>query len=280
MISSKKTRITPINQLLKISTDFFIKNFKKLFLISITALPLLIIMQAATYFYIKGELTNANNFLLIILVIFIFLLFILFSALLLLQKISTIYYIEKKTKGNDIKIKEIFLYCKSYILQYLWIFILICMSLILSNYLIKSTIYLYIIFGAIFSSKYILTFLFSLSFLITLSLIAYLFYIISNFIFAFFCLIYEDIKGFNALKKSKDLIKGYWWNLFSRMAVLFLILIAVAYITNTLLTLIPLSLAIYSGAIIYFFITVSLFFPFTIIYFYFIYIDLKKIKKM
>lgn len=81
------------------------------------------------------------------------------------------------------------------------------------------------------------------------------------FAFSEYTFIFEGKRGMSALKRSKELAKGYWWAIFGRMLPLFFISMIISSITRL-------------G-----FIFNSLFMlPFTVIYVLVIYEDLKKIK--
>ena len=82
------------------------------------------------------------------------------------------------------------------------------------------------------------------------------------FSFSRFILIFEDKKGKLAMARSKELVKGYWWPVFGR----FLLIGLFAGIVSA----IPLL-----GKMIVFFFVV----PYSMIYAYLIYEDLKRIKK-
>jgi len=86
------------------------------------------------------------------------------------------------------------------------------------------------------------------------------------FAFAPYIFFKEGIKGVDALKKSKELVKGNWWKVFGRGFVLSLITMLVGIVFG----LIP-----FVGRFV-----ASLFTtPFGIIYFYLMYKDLKTIKQ-
>ena len=81
------------------------------------------------------------------------------------------------------------------------------------------------------------------------------------FCFSSFVLIFEGVRGLKALKKSKELAKGYWWPIFGRLAALM--------IAAILVSMIP----VVGDAIS--FISVA---PFGLIYMYLLYEDIKKKK--
>jgi hypothetical protein len=81
------------------------------------------------------------------------------------------------------------------------------------------------------------------------------------FMFAMFIYIAEDVKGTLALKKSKQLVAGYWWPIFGRFAVMFIIATLLSWIK-------------FFGAIINIFFVA----PFTVVFLYALYEDLKRVK--
>ena len=92
--------------------------------------------------------------------------------------------------------------------------------------------------------------------LIIPGIIFYVWYSVATYVFVF-----EDVKGMSALKKSKELVKGYWWPVFGRLFVFACVM--------GLIGAIP-----FIGNIINIFFTL----PFGVIYGYFVYDDLKQIK--
>src|SRR3989344_5853909 len=91
--------------------------------------------------------------------------------------------------------------------------------------------------------------------------------VIPGIIFAvWFCLanyafVFEGTTGVKALSASKELVKGYWWPVFSRLLVLLIIAMAISSISK-----------------VGFFINSLLAMPFGIVYMYVIYEDLKNKK--
>lgn len=79
------------------------------------------------------------------------------------------------------------------------------------------------------------------------------------FIFAVFEFVCEDVKGLQALKNSKNLVKGNWWSIFVRFAIIMLISILISGAKGL-------------GPIINTFFVA----PFSLVYIYVIYRDLKK----
>jgi len=86
------------------------------------------------------------------------------------------------------------------------------------------------------------------------------------FEFSFFVFVGEGIKGAKALSRSKELVKGYWWQVFLREIVIMIVLFVSAW-------------AIGQIPVIGFFLGLVLATPFVIIFSYLIYKDLKQIKQ-
>ncbi|MFA5076176.1 MAG: hypothetical protein WC480_02030 [Patescibacteria group bacterium] len=92
------------------------------------------------------------------------------------------------------------------------------------------------------------------------------------FCLASYSLVCEGIRGYAAAKRSKQLVKGYWWAVFGRLFLLGLTLIAIFFVFSPFIIL---------GEIFYsiFILIISvLITPFSTIYSYQIYLNLKAIK--
>ncbi|MCX6718137.1 MAG: hypothetical protein NTY81_00835 [Candidatus Staskawiczbacteria bacterium] len=81
------------------------------------------------------------------------------------------------------------------------------------------------------------------------------------FCFSMFVYIDEGAKGTSALKRSKQLVQGYWWPIFGRLVVIFVVAILLSWIK-------------FFGTIINIFFVA----PFTIVFLYALYQDLKRVK--
>lgn len=130
------------------------------------------------------------------------------------------------------------------ILPYLWISVI-------SSFLIVGGFLLFIIPGIIFSIWFSL---------------------------AIYILISEDLRGMNALFRSKQLVKGYWWSVFGRFILIQIIAVVIS------LLIYPLIIVFRSPALLlldrFWGLIVSFFFlPFSVTFSYLIYEDLKKLKK-
>ena len=85
------------------------------------------------------------------------------------------------------------------------------------------------------------------------------------FVFSVYTVICEDKRGFKALSRSKQLVKGYWWPIAKRICAIIIITIPLSMVAQ----FIP-----YLGQFAY----IILFTPFSIIYNYLVYQNLKEIK--
>jgi hypothetical protein len=95
------------------------------------------------------------------------------------------------------------------------------------------------------------------------------------FYFSQYILIFEDKKGKEALIASKKLVKGNWWNVFGKMMILILYIFAVMFCI-----MIPVGIILGDNGSSFASTLVSIFLisPFTSIYFYLFYKDLKRLK--
>jgi len=95
------------------------------------------------------------------------------------------------------------------------------------------------------------------------------------FYFSQYILIFEDKKGKEALIASKKLVKGNWWNVFGKMMILILYIFAVMFCI-----MIPAGIILGDNGSPFASTLVSIFLisPFTSIYFYLFYKDLKRLK--
>lgn len=81
------------------------------------------------------------------------------------------------------------------------------------------------------------------------------------FCFSMFVFVSEGIKGTSALKRSKQLVQGYWWPIFGRIVVLWIVAVLISWIK-------------FFGPIIEIFIIA----PFSIVFLYELYQDVKRVK--
>lgn len=107
-----------------------------------------------------------------------------------------------------------------------------------------------------------------------ITLVGFLLFIIPGIIFAIwfglaaYVLVAEGLTGMKALSRSKQLVSGYWWPVFGRILVVFLIVI----VLNLIISVLNMPRIIQS--------VISLFLgPFFATYYFLIYGDLKKLKE-
>lgn len=196
-----KVKLTPVFDMIEESCSTYAKNFRKFIGVYLQGLvgfvPFAVV---GIVFAILAGLTSAldNIALRSILVVLMF-----------VTGIWAVYYgIRIRAamiiliKNNYSSAKESFDQSKKYFWSYVWISIL-------STVIIGLWSILLIIPGIIFA----------------------IYYLIYNYTFFF-----EDLKGMNALKRSKELVSGYWWAVFGRV----LFIGVLAGVLNILLAL-PLS---------------------------------------
>jgi len=181
---NKVERITPVGELLKKSFRIFKQGASK-FLSMTLLVPLLGMMPLVivAVLFISSTHLSDGPIVLILQIILGFLALISILVLIYVFYISTIgVYILLRDFSLDLKVREAFRLAR----PYFW-------KLIVVN-----------LFVGIF------VLLWSLLFIIP-GIIASVYYI-----FAIWTLIFEGYEGTSALKRSKELVKGYWWAVFGR----------------------------------------------------------------
>ncbi len=120
---------------------------------------------------------------------------------------------------------------------------------------------------------FLFIFLWSLLFIIP-GLIFAIFYCLASYI-----LINEDLGGRKAIKRSRQLIKGFWWAVFARLLLLFLILFIVMMILSIPTALLNM-VAVWLGSAyaILVNLVIMMITPAIMVYMFLIYKDLKTIK--
>ncbi|MFH0854189.1 MAG: hypothetical protein V1891_01725 [bacterium] len=272
---SNNKNLMPIFELFNNSYIFLKKNLKNFILITLaTYIPIFALQFIMNKLFLQNN-ENFQNTRAIAAAFFLLLSFFAIALFSIIQQITLISFIDKKKAGGELNILEIYRANKKYFLQYFWINILIFLITISGALGIFFTIALSAIFKETFASKYILAILISLNFILAITIFIYIFYLLICFMFSRFALICENIKGLEAIKKSKTLVKGRWWNIILRIAILNLIFFAISLL-SFFINLIPQK--IISGTLMFIFALIfSLFaIPFSAVYFYFIYTDLKR----
>lgn len=84
------------------------------------------------------------------------------------------------------------------------------------------------------------------------------------YVSSLYVFIFEDLQGMKALKRSKELVKGYWWAVFGRLVLIDMVSILV--------------MAILHNPVLSSLLNIFVILPFSIAYFYVVYDELKKIK--
>jgi len=195
-------RITPVGELLKKSFRIFKQGASK-FLTMTLLVPLLGIMPlviAGVLFVLSDILSPvsvSSPIILIFQIILGLLAFISILFFLYVLYISTIgIYILLRDFSPDLKVKEAFKRAR----PYLWKFIIVNLF---TGILVILWSLLFIIPGILFAVYYT---------------------------FAIWVLIFEDYEGMSALRRSKKLVKGYWWAVFGRFLAIGLIYLIVILI--------------------------------------------------
>ncbi len=226
-------KLKPIGQLFSQSFDFYKSKFKILtkisavyFLAWLLASPFIGIGVALNYkFIFTGTGFNFMSFLVSLL---FFLVGILFAIALGFWVYTSLFFAVKDANNED-KLKKVMMDAKDKIASFSWVSFLIVLFVFLGFVLL-------IVPGIIFSvwtSQ------------------------------AIFILVYENVKGIDALKKSRELVRGYWWPIFGRFLLMMLLNAIVSSIKFLSL----------GGIISVLFLT-----PFNVVYMTNLYQDLKKVK--
>lgn len=94
--------------------------------------------------------------------------------------------------------------------------------------------------------------------------------------FALFILVAENLRGLEALRKSRKYVEGYWWDVFKRL--LLIILASVGLLIGPLLGILDVPSSREIGELLGGFVSLILT-PLVTIYSFLIYADLKRIKE-
>ena len=86
------------------------------------------------------------------------------------------------------------------------------------------------------------------------------------FAFAQYLLVDKDVKGIDALSKSRELVRGYWWPVFGRILLITLVIVGV----DMVLGLIPFIGNLVIQLLVY---------PFMFVFYFILYEDLKQLKE-
>lgn len=97
--------------------------------------------------------------------------------------------------------------------------------------------------------------------------------------FASYILVAEEKRAFSSMEKSYDLVRGYWWPVFGRMLLMFLIVLIIFLVVSMPLNFMSETSAIffiYNILMNIFWLVVS---PYFVVYYCVLYRDLKKVNK-
>ena len=246
MAQSSSTSLPPIIstfELFRKSFLFIKKNSKKLFYIILVMLIPRIIIQLTRLiiFYGFDKGLTLSDFWLMFFFWFILALNIISIIVSLFGSIALLIFINED--DPDFRVSSAFKMSFQKFFPYLWI-------AILSTLIVIGGLILFVIPGIFWAISYSL---------------------------GIYILITEDLRGYKALQRSKELIKNYWWPVFFRNISLFLILIVftlpLLFLESLIQSkIIPLVSFIYELIYSLFFISILT------IYSFYIYKDLKRIK--
>lgn len=270
--TSQDSTLTPIIELFKSSFLFLKKNFKSLILITLITLLPVIIIQILVERYILN--TTPPEELMLLFAIIMLLSLAAIISLTVIQQIALISFVHNKKQGLNKKIKSAFLAGKNYFISYIWLTLIFTFVILPGIIAVELFNQLSARLGNIFTSKYIILFVSFLILIIIFAIIVYVIYLSINFIFMHFNLVTEDIKGWNAIKKSRSLVKNYFWPVLLRLAALNIILLTISSI-DIIIGYIPKREISYILSTFYSLIFFTFAIPFAVIYTYGIYNDLK-----
>lgn len=279
--ASIKPKMISFSDLFKNTFQFFKGNIKEFLLITLFTLLPIITFEIMMDKLINFAQNESQNIWIMIIAVIILVTLAIIAVLSFLQQIILINFINKKYKGVNHKIRELFNINKRHILSYIWLNILmavilmvgilaIILSMSLSNFLIM-----------IFTNRIARIIFLILLFIITLVIILYLIYLSVSFIFSYFILLCDDTGGLKALSQSKTLSKNYWWPVVIRLILLNLAVIGVTLLVfalNHISSFIPVKGFFYALSTIYYLVFTSFAIPFTTLYLYHIYTNLREIK--
>lgn len=278
---SIKPKMLPAQDLFKKTFLFFKENIKEFLLITLFTLLPIIIFEIMMDKLIDFAQNESKNIWVFTLAFIILMALAVIAILSLLQQIILINFINKKQIGIKHKIKELFTINKSHILSYIWLNILMAAILMIGILAIILSMSFSNFFTMIFANKIArIIFLIAL-FIITVAIILYLIYLSVSFIFSYFILLCDDVKGLKSIMKSHTLSKNYWWPIVFRLILLNLAIIALTAAIiglNTISNFIPVKEIFYALSTIYYLVFTCFAIPFTTLYLYYIYADLKNLK--
>lgn len=240
-------KITNVDELFSRSWELYKKHFLKVIVLSLIpllgAIPLVVVGVAAGFIFNNNGFLGGGNILLVLLFVLLFMVTGLFAAYVAFSAQAGIMVYLKRIHQN--KIPEI------------WESFNTARQKYLISYVGANIVYI------------VLVVLWSLLLLIP-GFIFFVFYLFGTWI-----VVFKDKKALSALEKSVELVKGYWWALVGRMAVLYIIIYAIMFLP-TLITNNQVFLDAWGVFTQIFSLLVG---PFVVFYIFLIFKDLLKIKK-
>ncbi len=192
--------------------------------------------------------------------VFLVLLFIFFVLIIIIQIWSQAALIYAIKESEDIGIKKAYQKSKSKIKPFFWVSLLV-------GFIIMGGLVLFFIPAFIFTTRFIFTSpIVIMGGLIPFAIPGIIFAV--WFSFATFIVITEDLKGMNAILKSREYVRNYWWAVLWRFLFMYIVLIGVMIVASVALILIPILGNLVSIALT----------PLIMIYLFLIYNNLRKVK--
>jgi len=220
-----KAALMPIDVLFKKSFDLY-KKFLWVFVI-LAALHIAIMVGCVIVLALPFLLLFFKQTIALVIVAFLLALAVVVSATILSLWVKVSFFVLLKEKDTPLKARQAMAKGWPLVWSYLWVSFLVGLAVGLGTLLL-------IIPGIIFAVW---------------------------FTFSVYILVFEGQKGTQALRRSRELVKGYWWPVFGRLCLMFGIAFLVSRIPSIGFVLNML------------FVT-----PFVLVYHYYLYEDLKNIQ--
>lgn len=212
-------------------------------LLGIVVAPMLLTFFIMIIFFIglgvlgimeESSLASSLSENIIVLFIFSILFFIFFALVFIIQIWSQVAFIHAIKENKDMGIKKAYQESKGKIKSFFWVSLL-------TGFIIMGGFIFFAIPGFIFAVW---------------------------FSFATFIVIAEDLKGMNAILKSREYVRNYWWSVLWRFLFMYIVLIGVMIVASIILILIP-----FLVNLVFLVLT-----PLMMVYMFLIYKNLKEIK--
>ncbi|MFH0856995.1 MAG: hypothetical protein V1860_03800 [bacterium] len=276
-----KPKMLPVQDLFKNTFIFFKENIKEFLLITLATLLPVIIWEILMGKMINFTGDGMENKFIFIGAAALLIIIAVIAVLSILQQVILIKFINKKNDGEKILPRNLFVANKRQILSYIWMNILMAFILAIGMLAIILSMTFSKFLTAIIANNILRIAILVLFFIITLSIILYLIYLSISFLFSYFILLCEDIKGWEALIQSKRMTKNYWWPIILRLILLNIAIIAMTALVmalNHITSFIPVKEIFYSLVAAYYLIFTIFTIPFAVLYLYNIYSNLKTLK--